>query len=229
MRTNIAYEPVFTLLTIDLERGEEVKAEPGAMVAQFNTSFQTGAAPGGLFGGIRRMLAGESFLVNTFTGRAANSWVKLAPPIPGDIIPVPIAADQELFLQPGAFLASTPDIEISSEFQGLKGAISGEGMFFLRLSTNSIEGTAFICSYGSMEVLELVPDDELVVDNGHVVGYTTGISYTLGKVGGLGSALLGGEGLVMKFRGSGQVWIQTRELASLASSLAPHLPQSKSE
>ena len=36
------------------------------------------------------------------------------------------------------------------------------------------------------------------------MAFTDGVSYTVGKVGGLGSALLGGEGLVMKFNGQGK-------------------------
>ena len=51
----------------------------------------------------------------------------------------------------------------------------------------------------------------------------TGVSYDIGKVGGLGSLVLGGEGLVMKFRGTGVVWVQTRALPALAAMLQPLL------
>ncbi len=50
----------------------------------------------------------------------------------------------------------------------------------------------------------------------------------IGKVGGLGSLIAGGEGLVMKFNGNGRVWIQTRTLNALMDKLAPFLPSTKS-
>ncbi len=68
---------------------------------------------------------------------------------------------------------------------------------------------------------------ELVVDTGHVVAFTSDVEYSIGKVGGLGSLIAGGEGLVMKFRGSGHVWVQTRTLSSLMDKLVPFLPSTK--
>ncbi|MBT3771891.1 MAG: hypothetical protein HOE92_04190 [Euryarchaeota archaeon] len=44
------------------------------------------------------------------------------------------------------------------------------------------------------------------------------------KLGGLKSALLGGEGLVMDFTGQGTVWVQTRNISSFASRIIPFLP-----
>jgi len=38
--------------------------------------------------------------------------------------------------------------------------------------------------------------------------------------------MFGGEGIVMHFSGQGRVWIQTRNLASLASNLIPFWPPS---
>ena len=64
-----------------------------------------------------------------------------------------------------------------------------------------------------------------MVDTGHMVAFTEGVDYSIGKVGGIRSLIGGGEGLVMKFRGSGSVWVQTRNMSALASSLIPFLPK----
>ena len=69
------------------------------------------------------------------------------------------------------------------------------------------------------------PGKELVVDTGHLVAFTDDVEYSIGKVGGIRSLIAGGEGLVMKFRGYGHVWIQSRNLSSLASTLVPFLPK----
>jgi len=44
-------------------------------------------------------------------------------------------------------------------------------------------------------------------------------------VGGLRSLVVGGEGLVMKFRGNGHVWVQSRNMASFAEKIIPFLPK----
>ena len=68
----------------------------------------------------------------------------------------------------------------------------------------------------------------MVVDNGHVVAFTSGLSYNVSKVGGLGSAILGGEGFVLEFNGSGKVYIQSRNIESLATRLMPFMPTARS-
>ena len=62
------------------------------------------------------------------------------------------------------------------------------------------------------------------MDNGHVVAFSEGVNYQISKVEGLGSFLFGGEGFTLDFHGSGSVWIQTRNIQSLANQLIPFLP-----
>ena len=40
------------------------------------------------------------------------------------------------------------------------------------------------------------------------VAFAEEVDYSIGKVGRIPSLIAGGEGLVMKFRGNGHVWIQ---------------------
>ena len=58
-----------------------------------------------------------------------------------------------------------------------------------------------------------------------MVAFTDGVEYSIGKVGGIRSLIAGGEGLVMKFRGRGQVWVQSRNMLGLAERLIPFLPK----
>ena len=76
MRAEIEFSPGFSLLSVHLEPGEEVRAEPGAMVAQQGVDLRTRVA-GGAARGLGRMLGGESFMLNTFTGgpgAAGSCW-----------------------------------------------------------------------------------------------------------------------------------------------------------
>ena len=222
MRFQIDHAPAYGMLTVELEPGEAVRAEPGAMVAQQNVQMRTGM-PSGLVKGFRRVLGGESFFQNTFTGGVTGGWVKMSPAIPGDVRVLDLNPGQRLFIQGSSYLGSTTGVVVDSKFQGMRGLFSGESMFFLRVEGNEADDKVFYNCYGAMESVELVSGDELVVDTGHVVAFTEGVSYDIGKVGGLGSLLVGGEGLVMKFKGRGVVWMQTRSLRVLADSLRPFL------
>ena len=224
MRTTIEFDPSYALLTVDLDPGESIKAEPEAMVAQQGVQMKTGSGGGGIFGGFRRMLGGESFFINTFTAEGSGGQVCLAPSTPGDIGSFSLQPGQNLFIQGNSFLACTDNVRTDSQFQGLRGMFSGESIFFLRAFLEAGTGEVFYNSYGAIKQLPVEPGKELVVDTGHLVAFSDDVEYSIGKVGGLRSLLAGGEGLVMKFRGHGHVWIQTRNLASLVEKIVPFLP-----
>ena len=226
MRTSIEFDPSYSLLTVELDPGESIKAETGAMVAQAGVDMKTGMGGGGLFGGIRRMIGGESFFLNTFTGEGAGGWVSLAPPSPGDIGSFELQPGTNLFIQSSSFLACTENVQTDTQFQGFRGFFSGESLFFIRSYAERGSGTVFYNSYGAIKRVPVTPGQELVVDTGHLVAFSDDVEYSIGKVGGIGSLIAGGEGLVMRFRGNGHVWVQSRNLASLADKLVPFLPKS---
>ena len=225
MKSKVEFNPSYSLLTIELDPGESIKAETGAMVAQAGVGMKTGLGGGGLFGGIRRMVGGESFFLNTFTGEGYGGWVSLAPPSPGDLGSFDLEPGKNLFIQGSSFLACTENVQTDTKFQGFRGFFSGESLFFIRAYAEGGMGTVFYNSYGAIKPVAVTPEREIVVDTGHLVAFSDNVEYSIGKVGGIGSLIAGGEGLVMKFRGNGQVWIQTRNLASLADKLTPFLPK----
>ena len=186
MKTNVLFSPAYATLSVDLDPGESIKAEPGAMVHQSN--------------------------------------VDLAPNTPGDIIRHPMEPGDAILIQAASFLASSSRVDIGTSFQGLRGILGGEGAFFLKASVPSpYPGTVFFNTYGAVQQLDII-DRELIVDTGHLVAFTDKLDYFIGKVGGLRSLIAGGEGLVMKFWGAGTVWVQTRNLRSLADQLIPLFP-----
>ena len=125
MKSTIEFSPAYTMLTLQLDPGESFKAEPGAMVAQQGVEMQTGMGGGGLFGGFKRMMGGESFFVNTFTAGNFGGWVSISPPSPGDIHSQDLRPGENLFLQGSSFLACTENVQTDTQFQGLKGVFSG--------------------------------------------------------------------------------------------------------
>ena len=230
MEIESEYGPAFTMMTANLAAGEQIKVEPGAMVAQSEgLEMKTGMGSGGGLGGFMKSMmksafGGESFFVNTYTAGPSGGWISLAPSSPGDIETFDLDPGQSFYMQGGAFMASTINVDTSTKFQGAKSLFSREGAFFLRAEAADVPGRVFFTSYGAMKEIEVTPDKPIKIDNGHVVAFSEGLNYQISKVKGLGSFFFGGEGFTLDFHGSGSVWIQTRNIQSLANQLIPFLP-----
>ncbi|MFA4646943.1 TIGR00266 family protein [Pyrococcus kukulkanii] len=218
MKYKIEHRPSFSLLEIQLGPGEAVQAEAGAMVYMDPTVSLETKARGGIFGALKRsILGGESFFVNVFRGPGK---VGFAPGYPGDIIELEV--DGKLYAQSGAFIAASEDIDIDVKFGGATTFIGREGVFLLEMRGR---GVVFLSSYGAIQKISL-NGESLIVDTGHMVAFTEGIDFTIKRMGGLKSTLFSGEGLVFEFRGTGDVYIQTRSLDGFLNWLLPHLQKS---
>jgi uncharacterized protein (TIGR00266 family) len=218
MRYEIAGNPDVGDLTVWLNSGEAILAEAGAM-SRMSTSMDMNIR---LIGGfmraaVRKMVGGESLFVGEYRGTEDNQHVAFAPAIPGTVVHQKLQGGS-LYLTAGSFLACTPDISLKTRFGGLKAFFSGEGAFFIECSGN---GDLFFNSYGA--VVERDIDGNFTVDTGHVVAWEPTLEYAIGGMGGLKQTLFSGEGLVLKFSGKGKIWMQTRQLGSMAGWLARYL------
>ncbi|WP_324736383.1 TIGR00266 family protein [Thermococcus sp. SY098] len=219
MRYEIKHRPSFSLVEVELERGEAVQAEAGAMVFMSPSIKMETKAKGGIFGALKRsLLAGESFFINIFKAERDRGKVGFAPPYPGDIEAFEI--DGTLYAQSGAFLASSADIKIDTKWGGAKTFFAREGLFLLKMTGS---GVVFLSSYGAIQKVEL-NNERFIIDTGHLVAFSEGLDFRVKRVGGLKSTFLSGEGLVAEFYGTGTLYIQTRSLDSFLSWIIPHLP-----
>ena len=123
-----------------------------------------------------------------------------------------------LRLSAGSYLASSAGISLETRFGGLKALFSGEGAFVFDAQG---EGDLLFNAYGAIVEREL--DGELTVDTGHVVAWESSLDYSIEGMGGLKQTLFSGEGLVMRFSGSGKIWLQTRTLSETAGWITPYL------
>ncbi|MBC3910307.1 TIGR00266 family protein [Undibacterium umbellatum] len=207
LKFRIDGSPDFGFVTVDLPRGQMLKVEASAM-ATMDTNLVMKTK---MKGGISRMLAGENLFLNEFTAENGPGEIGIAPATPGDLIHRYIRGET-LYLQSGAFLASTPGINIETKWQGLtKGFFSGESLFLIRASG---EGDLWLNSYGA--IIEIDVKDGYVVDTGNIVAFTEGLEYSISKVGGYKSLFFSGEGFVCRFKGEGKLWIQTRSVGAFA-------------
>ena len=216
MKYEIVSKPSYSLLSLTLERGEEVLAEAGAMVYMRGVELKT-ETRGGFFGGIKRLLAGESFFVNRFVAVENNAMLGLAPSYQGDIVHIPL--NGRLYAQSGAFLASTPGIEMDLKWGGAKTFFVGESLILMKLEGS---GDLFLSSFGGIQEIQV--EGKFVVDTGHIVAFEETLDFKVRKAGSLKATILSGEGLVAEFNGVGKVWIQTRSIADYIGWLSSLIP-----
>jgi uncharacterized protein (TIGR00266 family) len=219
MKTTLAGQPSFAHLHVDLDPGESIVAESDAMTSMSANLDLTTKFNGGFFSGLaKKYLGGESLFINTFTNNTSGPCrVTLVQPTPGDIGQVELNGNS-LCLQPGAYVASTPGIKLGLKWAGFASFIGREGLFKLIVSGT---GTVWYGAYGAL--MEQAVDGEFIVDTSHLVTYEPQLKLKMQLAGGLFSSILGGEGLVTRLEGKGNVVIQTRSLSGLKSWLNPRL------
>ena len=213
----ISQRPDFALVTIHMDQGEKVFAEPSAMASMTPTVTLKAGFRGGLGKTIGRALGGESMIINTFTAERGPGEVTFAAGATGDAAYYNLTGNT-LYLQRGSFMLHSEGVELSGKWQGAKGFFGGEGLVLLKASG---EGDIFFNSYGA--ILSVDVTDEYIVDTGYIVAFEDTLNYRVSVLPGLrgGSKLktlfFGGEGLVCRFSGQGRVWIQTRHVQSFLS------------
>ena len=222
MRYELLDKPDFGMVRVLFDQpGEQMLVETSSMVARDTAIEMKTQMQGGLLGAAKRkLLGGESIFQNTFTATQPGQTLWLAPGPEGDIQALELNGSYEVMLQSGAYMASSPSVTLDTKWGGARGFFSGTGLFLLKCGGH---GPLFFNTYGGIHAVDVGPAG-YICDTSHVVGFTSGLSYTVTKVGGLKSLFFSGEGLVCRFQGQGRLWISTRNSAALASFVHPFRP-----
>jgi len=219
------------MVEIELDPQEGVRAEAGVMMyMEDGIAMQTGTG-GGLFGGFKRMVTGESFFITTFMNSGSQKAnVGFAAPYPGKIIPLDLDKLGGTFLcQKDSFLCAANGIDIEVAFTKKLGAglFGGEGFILQKLTGN---GMAFIHSGGTIVERNLAAGESLRVDTGCLVGFSPSVDYDIQFVGGFKNALFGGEGVFLaRVTGPGLVYLQTLPFSRMADRIKAAAGGSRSE
>lgn len=210
------------VVEIELDPGEGVRAEVGAMLYMDDGIEMQTSTGGGLFKGFKRMLAGESFFITTFMNSAKEKRrLAFAAPYPGKIVPLDLSLFGGMILcQKDSFLCAARGIEIEVAFTKKLGAglFGGEGFILQRLEG---DGLAFIHAGGMLLERDLSVGETLKVDTGCLAAFSQSVDYDIQFVGGFKNAMLGGEGIFLaRLTGPGKVYLQSLPLSRLADRIA---------
>lgn len=226
----IEHQPAYASLILNLPANQTVIVEAGAMAAMDRHIKMKSRMRGGMMQSLGRMLMGESLFLSEFTAVGKSGQLYISPGVPGDIQHYYLPGNgSSLIVQSGGFIACSPTVEIDTKFAGLAGFLGEGSLFMIRASG---VGDIWFSAYGG--ILEIPLDYEYVVDTGYIVAFEDSLTYSVEVISGLSyrglmTGILGGEGLVCRFRGGrGKLWIQSREIFNLLNFLNPFRPTSSS-
>ena len=211
----------FAVLTLQMEQGEQIKCQSGAM-AWMSQGIKMETKTGGLGGMFKKAIVGESLALNNYTAEKAGE-LTLAKQAPGDIMMIDVSK-VDVIAQKTAFLAATPNVNLEIYLQHKVGAglFGGEGFIMQKLTGN---GYAWLEIDGAVQERELAAGEVLVVDSGYVAAMEATCKMEIQTVKGLTNVVLGGEGLFNTVvTGPGKVWLQTMPVSNLAMSLYSYMP-----
>ena len=227
---------------IELDPGESAVAEAGAMMYKdlpvaLETIFGDGSAKssqdgfmGKLVGAGKRLITGESLFITVFThkGGSGKAKVAFASPYPGSLIPVSLKdIGGSLVCQKDSFLCAAKGVSIGISLQKkiLTGLFGGEGFIMQKLEG---DGMVFVHAGGCVIERELRAGETLHVDTGCVVAFQPTVNFEIQQVGGIKSALFGGEGLFFAtITGPGKLWMQSLPFSRFAGRILQAAPASK--
>ncbi|MCP5424962.1 MAG: TIGR00266 family protein [Gammaproteobacteria bacterium] len=225
---------------VELDPGESAIAEAGAMmykspVVQMQSVFGDGSREsensgfmGKLLGAGKRLLTGESLFITVFThsGSHGKAHVAFAAPFPGNILALSLARlGGRLICQKDSFLAAARGVSIGIHFQRriLTGLFGGEGFIMQKLEG---DGMVFVHAGGTIHEKQLAAGEVIHVDTGCVVAFQDSVDFNIEQVGGIKTALFGGEGLFLAtLRGPGHIWLQSLPFSRLAGRMLACAPQ----
>ena len=135
---------------------------------------------GGFLGALsRKFLTGEKFFFQTLRASRGAGEVLLAPTVPGEIVVLELDGVNEYMVQKDGFLAGADGVTINSQMQSMsRGLLGGEGFFILKMSG---KGMLLLNSFGAVHKIELKPGQEYIVDNSHLVAWSTTTTYNIEK------------------------------------------------
>ena len=213
------------VVRVRLKPGQELYAEAGKMLYKtpavtWETRMSGNSIGEKLLGALKRKVMGESLFLTYFRANSGGE-VGFAGSYPGRIQPFDLRAGQTILVQRDSFLAAQTAVTLNIAFTKKLGTgfFGGEGFILEKLTG---PGTVFIHGGGDFIEFDLKPGEMLQVDTGCIVAFDESVSYDIQFVGGIKTAIFGGEGLFLAtLTGPGRAIVQSMTLEKMRRELAP--------
>jgi uncharacterized protein (TIGR00266 family) len=210
---------------IMLKPGQEIYAEAGKMVyktanVHWETRLSGGTIGDKILGALRRTVMGESIFLTYFHSDGPGE-VGFAGNYPGKLTVFDLEPGRSVLAQRDAFVLAESSVQLNVALVKKMGAgfFGGEGFILERLTG---PGKVFIHGGGDFVEFSLNIGEMLQISTGCIVAFDESVSYDIQMVGGIKTAIFGGEGLFLAtLTGPGRVIVQSMTLEKLRRELAP--------
>lgn len=168
------------IVTVDLEPGQVLRAESGAMMYMTDGVEMNTTTGGGLSDGFKRMLTGQNFFISDYSYQGpegTKGQVALGTDFPSKILRLDVNEyGGKLVCQKGALLCASHTIDIDMEFtKNFAGGFFGGEGFVLQGLTG--DGDVFLKAGGTLIRRDLEPGEELRISSGALVGFSHGVEF----------------------------------------------------
>ncbi len=210
---------------IMLKPGQEIYAEAGKMVyktanVHWETRMSGGTIGDKILGALRRTVMGESVFLTYFRSDGPGE-VGFAGHYPGKLTVFDLEPGRSVLAQRDAFVLAESAVQLNVALVKRLGAgfFGGEGFILEKLTG---PGKVFIHGGGDFVEFNLNIGEMLQVNTGCIVAFDDSVTYDIQMVGGIKTALFGGEGVFLAtLTGPGRVVVQSLTLERLRQELAP--------
>jgi len=209
----IVNSPSSGSLVVYLGKGQTVLDKDGNMnycdgSIKINVNLKKGVM------GIFKLITGGDAFENFYQGTTDEpSPICFASDLPGDVIGIKINSDDKYVFNASSLLCSTVNVGFGSMVR-LKNIFGGGSVI---LKTASLKegnaGMVWLKTDGGFEKLIVEFGRTMRLDNNLFCAAKAEYKYELIKLGGFKSALLSGEGMVMKFTGPCELYVHSRNNA----------------
>ena len=213
------------IIRIKLKPGQELYAEAGKMVYKqpqvvWETRMSGSTIGEKIWGAFKRKLMGESLFLTYFHTSFAGE-IGFAGTYPGKIHCFQLRENQSVLVQRDSFLVAEASTQLNIALVRRLGAgfFGGEGFILEKLTG---PGNVFIHAGGDFVEFDLAVGEVIQIETGCIVGFDESVNYDIQFVGGIKTAVFGGEGLFLAtLTGPGRVIVQSMTLAKMRRELAP--------
>ena len=129
------------VLEMQLAAGESIVAEGGELSwmtgpIELETAASGKAGAKGMFGAVKRAVAGGSLFMTEYTANGGPGMVAFATKVPGQILPIQVSESQSYMVHRGGYLCGLPGVSLEIGFQQKfsAGLFGGAGFILQKVS-----------------------------------------------------------------------------------------------
>ena len=208
MEYEIKFKPSYSMVVVKLKPDESIVGESGAMTYMSPNIEARTRSRKGILGSLGlKFFGGQSFFVNDYVSIGQTGEIAFVSAPIGDIEHLELDGKNGYIIRKESYVASSQSVDLDLSWEGFTKGLFGQGLFMMKVHGT---GHIFINTFGAIDRHALTAGESLIVDNFHLVAFSDSCAYKVEKFGGLKETILGGEGLVTRITGPGDVLLQTK-------------------